>query len=64
MRIGVRVLNSEKTEVLGFVDFDLRGKDLEAYRADPEAWRKETGEVLTAMFEAHHRKLAEQGKLP
>lgn len=58
MRVGLRLVDREANppEVIGFVDFDLRGKELREYQADPDKWSRETHDVLVEYMKALHKK--------
>lgn len=58
MRVGLRLVDEEAHEVLGFVDFDLRGKELAEYKADPEKWRREAHDALVGYMKLRHQPLA------
>lgn len=63
MRVGLRLVDREAHEVIGFVDFDLRGKDLAEYNVDPEKWMRETHDVLVAAMKlAHSVKAGDEAK--
>lgn len=48
MRVGHRVVDLENGEVLGFVDYDLRGAAKREYEQDPEKWHRDTNTILVA----------------
>jgi hypothetical protein len=50
VRVGVQLVDPDTHEVIGFVDFDLRGKELAEFQADPAKWRRETNDFLVALM--------------